>query len=461
MPAEQRVPAITTRAGSARDVGTARKGYLPHERVRSLQRSLYRAAKADRRRTFHQLFQHVWREEILQEAWRQVRDNGGAGGVDGIDLKTFARSAEIEIQKLSEELRSGSYRPKAVRRVEIPKNEKESRPIGIATVRDRVVQTAVKIVLEPVLEARFYENSYGFRPKRSAHGALEWIGKLLQSGYRHVLDLDIRQFFDQVPHGQLLGSLGRQVSDRRLLHLIKQILKAPVLEPTGELRKNRRGCPQGGPLSPLLANLYLTILDYWFVKNVWFKDGVWIRYADDGVFLSRKPLGNTRWRVAGVLGKMGLRLHEGKTREIDMGVEGSTLDYLGYRFARRKSRSTSGQALLLYPSPKACKRIRERLRAIIPNRGNRQPADLVAEVNRVVEGWVRYFSKSNRKQPFKALGDFVKHRVRKYLTRRRGLRNRGTRSYPDAWLRTVLGLTSIYHFYTGLRYPEPYAHGGR
>jgi group II intron reverse transcriptase/maturase len=461
MPAEQRVPAITTGAGPARGAGTARKGCSPREKVRSLQRSLYRAAKADRRRTFHQLYQHVWREEILWEAWRQVRDNGGAGGVDGVELNAFASQVEIELRKLSEELRSRSYRPRAIRRVEIPKSKTESRPIGIATVRDRVVQTAVKIVLEPVLEARFYENSYGFRPRRSAHQALDWIGKLLQSGYRYVLDVDIRQFFDQVPHGQLLGSLGRQVTDRRLLHLIKQILKAPVQESTGELRKNRRGCPQGGPLSPLLSNLYLSILDYWFVKNVWFKDGVWLRYADDGVFLSRQPLGNMQWRVAGVLHRMGLKLHEGKTREVDMGAEGATLDYLGYRFARRKSRSTAGLALLQYPTPKACRRIRETLRALVPRRGNRLPAVLVWEVNRVVEGWVRYFARSNRKQPFKALGDFVKQRVRMYLTRRRGLRGRGTRAYPDAWLRDVLGLTSVYHFYTGLRFPQPNAVGGR
>ena len=217
----------------------------------------------------------------------------------------------------------------------------------------------------------------------------------------------------------MLECVRRHISDRKLLQPIKQILKAPIVEPNGILRANRQGCPQGGPLSPVLANLYLTVLDYWFVKNFWFKDTVWIRYADDGLLLSRVPLGNARLRVRAVLRKMGLSRNERKTQEVDMGTDGGTLDFLGYRFARRPARSTQNLALLLYPSPDACKRVRKRLRAVIPTRGPRAPNEVAKEANLVLRGWIRYFARSRRKQPFKALGDFIKKRMRRYLLRRR------------------------------------------
>jgi hypothetical protein len=249
------------------------------------------------------------------------------------------------------------------------------------------------------------------------------------------------------------------VTDRRLLRLIKQILKAPIQEANGVLHRSRRGCPQGGPLSPILANLYLTTLDRWCSKHFRPQDAVWIRYADDALLLSRVPLGDARERIGEVLSTVGLKLNDAKTQEIDMGVDGGTLDFLGYRFARRPARSRKTLALLQYPCPKACQRIRQRIREIIPSRGSVPPNEVVRQTNLALRGWIRYFAKSRRKQPFKALGDFAKKRLRRFLMRRRGLRGQGTRSYPDAWLHEMLGLESAYHYYTRLRASQPNAFG--
>ena len=457
MPTEQRTPAIIKRAGPTRDAVTA-NGYLHrHEKVRSLQRTLYRAAKANRQRAFHQLHQHVYREDVLSASWEAVRRNGGVGGADNVDIKAFQPIAAGEIRRLAHELRTGSYKPGAIKRVYIPKGNGEQRPLGIPSVRDRIVQGAVKAALEPVLEARFYEHSYGFRPKRSAHQALDRIQRLIQAGYRHVLDLDIRQFFDSVEHDLLLTTLKRHVSDRHLLRLIKQILQAPILEPNGVILKNRRGCPQGGPLSPLLANAFLSIVDFWFLKHTRYKDVVWIRYADDGVVVSRQPIGQLKRRLEAVLAQMHLQLHPDKTRMVDMQLRGSTLDFLGFRMARRKSKSTTGLALLRYPSPKAQAKIRHALRAVLPTRERRPPKEVATQVNRIVVGWVRYFARSDRRQPFRALAAFINKRLRALLTRRRKVRRRGTRSYPDAWLREKLGLENPYLLYVRFAHASPHA----
>lgn len=445
MPAEQRTPTVTTIAGSEKDMGTARKGYSPrHSKVRSLQRSLFLASKANRRRVFYQLYQHVCRADVLEYAWQQVRRNGGAGGVDHISIEDFSKKDKHELLVLENELKQGTYRPSAIRRVFIPKNGIETRPLGIPTIRDRIVQAAVKIVLEPVLEARFYEHSYGFRPQRSAHQALARVERLMNGGYPHVLDLDIRQFFDSVPHAKLLTTTKRHCCDGKLLGLLKRIMTAPVQEPHGSLRRSTRGCPQGGPLSPLLANLYLHGLDTWFLKHTRYKQMVWVRYADDGVLLSRTPIRGIRNRIEGVLGAMGLSIHPDKTHIIDMSQLGSTIDFLGYRYARRRSQSATSYALLRYPSPKAMASIRAKVRAIVPTRGNVDANILVQRVNRVLIGWVRYFGRSGRKQPFRTLGWFIFKRIRTYLRRRSKQRRRGTRRYPEQWLREKLGLLSAY-----------------
>jgi RNA-directed DNA polymerase len=451
MPAEQRASTFTTRTGRAEDQATARKGYQRQDKVRSLQRALYRSAKIDRRRVFHQLFDHVYRQDVLWEAWKQVRRNGGAGGSDDVEIETFEQNAAEEIERLGTELRSGQYRPSPIRRALIPKSRTEMRPLGIPCIRDRVVQTAVKIVLEPIFEARFYEHSYGFRPRRSAHEALDRAGRLINSGYRHVLDVDVRQFFDSVPHGKLMGMMRWHVSDRRMLRMVKAIVTAPIKEPSGVLRRPRKGCPQGGPLSPLLANAYLTILDHWFLKHTRYREVVLLRYADDLLVVSRGPTNRLRQQLAYVLGRMGLELHAEKTREVDMATLGASFDFLGYRFARRRARRTNGLCLLRYPSPKAMRSFRARITELVPSRGSMRLEYAVREVNAVIRGWVRYFSRSNRRGPFRALSDFVKARMRALIVRRTKRRGRGTRRYPDQWLIRRLGLLNAYHLYVSLQ----------
>lgn len=442
---------MSTGAGRARDVATARKGYSRHNHVRSLQRTLYRAAKQDRRRAFHALYQHLWREDVLWESWRRVRSNGGSGGVDGVNIKAFEAVAHEELKNIADELRNRTYRAAPIRRVYIPKPNGEERPLGIPTIRDRVVQGAIVLVLEPILEARAYEHSYGFRPRRSAHDAVNMVRRMVLGGYEKVLDLDIRKFFDSVPHSKLLSTLRQHTADGPLLGLIKRALKAPVMEPNGVLHASRIGCPQGGPLSPILANAYLSILDFWFTKKTSYRDLVWIRYADDGVVVSRRPLGDLRQRIEHVLSRMGLKVHPDKTHEVDLGAVGGTIDFLGFRIARRRAQTTARRALLFYPTPKACAGVREKLRGVVPTRGGQLPDQVARRANRVLRGWVQYFRLSNRREPFRALDRYVHDRMRHFMMRRRGLRHRGTRKYPDGWLRERLGLLSPYIEYVKLR----------
>jgi len=461
MPAEQRAPTTTIGCGPSEGVTTAAVGYSRDTKIRSLQRSLYRAAKASPRRAFHALHQHVHRADVLRTSWQHVRYNGGAGGVDGEEIASFEAKAPEELARLGEELRTGTYRPLPIRQVEIPKSATENRLLGIPSIRDRIVQEAIRIVLEPVLEARFYEHSYGFRPRRSAHRALKLTGQLLGAGYSHVLDLDIRRYFDSIPHGKLLTLLRRHVSDGRLLLWVKQVLKAPIQEPQGTLRKNAIGCPQGGPLSPLLANLYLDVVDPWMARNTRYKDVVWIRYADDGLLLSRRPVSDLRNRLERLLQRMGLTVHPEKTRVVDMSRVGSNLDFLGYRLARRRARSKEGYALLTYPSPRSLQRIRDALRRVIPSRGSTDVKVLVHRANQIFRGWTAYFVRSNLKHPFQMLDDFFCARVRGYLRRQRRSPGRGTRKYTDQWLRQTLGLFASYRYHVQIRFPRPNAAGGR
>lgn len=444
MPIEQRIPALTMKTGLTRDEVTASDGYLHHKKVRALQRSLYLAAKSDRRRSFHQLLSHVYRLETLTDAWLQVKKNGGVSGVDGVEIAHFEQGVAERLALLADALKTGAYRPHPVKRVYIPKGPNEQRPLGIPCVVDRVVQTAITLVLEPIMEARFYEHSYGFRPGRSAHQALDRIERLVQSGYTYVLDLDVRQFFDSVPHEKLLDCLSRHTSDRKLIKLVKSIIGSVVQEPSGMFLRCTVGCPQGGPLSPLLANLYLSILDFWCLKNIRYKDAVWIRYADDAVLISKTPVDTQRKRIESVLRRMQLQIHPDKTRHIDLGKCGEHLDFLGYRMAKRKSRSTSGLVLLRYPSPKAQVKIRARLRQVISPRSQVHPQEMSKMVSSIVRGWVGYFSRSHCRKPFHSLADFVRLRMCIYMTRRRGRRGLGKMAYPGRWMTDVLGVANAY-----------------
>ena len=418
-------------------------------RIRDLQRKLYLKAKREPKFRFYLLHDKVWREDIVEHAYRLERSNGGAPGIDGVTFQSIA-NGEGEAKFLStlqQELKEKTYRPQPVRRVYIPKADGKQRALGIPTIRDRVAQMAVKIVIEPIFEADFEQCSYGFRPKKDAHQAAGAVRQALYTAHPYVFDADLKQYFDTIPHDRLLKTVALRISDRHILGWIKQWLKAVVVEENqrgthrfGGGKKSKCGTPQGGVISPLLANIYLNLFDRMFLSYCRLTGlaAELIRYADDIVILMRGGVDKTLVKVKEMLEGMGLKLNEEKSGVVDA-REGS-FDYLGFTFSRKRNK-TGRVITLVEPSGGSERHFREEVRSLTARWTHCVRQEQVLErVNRYVRGWVNYFHLYNSTRVFCRQRFFLEQRMRKYLQGRRQIKGFGYRRWPTARLYRELGL---------------------
>lgn len=409
-----------------------REAILP-PKLRELRQKLSQKAKQQKRFRFYSLYAHVCRTDTLEAAWQAVRRNEGAPGVDGVSIEQIAATPESEaafVAELQRSLKERTYRTQAVRRVHIPKPNGKLRPLGIPTVRDRVVQAAVLLILEPIFEADFEDCSYGFRPGRSAHQALRAIEQHLKAGYSEVYDADLAGYFDSIPHDKLIACVRMRVVDGAVLGLIRQWLNAPVVEKPEDkgqpptTGRNAKGTPQGGVLSPLLANIYL----HWFDRIFHRRDGPaqWakaklVRYADDFVVLARHVSPRLQHFIESKLeGWLGLQLNREKTRVMNLRQAGQSLDFLGYTFRYDRSWYEPGRRYwALIPSRRALIRERAVLHEKLDrSRGHVPVAELIAELNRHLRGWANYFSVGHPRRALNDVHAYVRRRLVQHLQRR-------------------------------------------
>jgi RNA-directed DNA polymerase len=398
----------------------------PNEKVRQLQRKLYVCAKQSKTRRFHALYDRIHRSDVLREAWKRVRSNGGAAGVDGETIQAIEERGPGEfLTEIQAALKAGRYRPSPVKRRYIPKADGKQRPLGIPTVRDRVVQMAAKIVMEPIFEADFQECSYGFRPKRSAQQALEAIRIAGNRGHNFVVDADIQSYFDNIQRETLMELVKERISDRKALKLIRQWLEAGVME-DGTVRETLAGTPQGGVISPLLANIYLNKLD-----RIWAARcgqlGVLVRYADDLVAMCRSASAarEALRRLGLVMDRLGLTLHPVKTRMVDLRRGKESFVFLGCTIRKKRSiqRNPRWHFMQRWPSPKATKKLRERVRELTSKRqSGKDVKQIIAELNPVLRGWGNYFRTGNADREFNKMDAFVVQSLRRWQYRRGGQR---------------------------------------
>jgi group II intron reverse transcriptase/maturase len=413
-----------------------------------LQITLYRKAKSKPGYRFWSLYGEVQRADVLAAAWRRVKANAGAAGVDGQTIEELTADPQVQaawLSALREELHAKTYRPSPVRRVKIPKTSGGFRPLGIPTVRDRVVQMAVYLVLMPIFEADFHPRSFGFRPGRSAHQAVEAIREALRMGKTEVVDADLAQYFDMIPHRELLRQVARRVSDGRILQLIKAWLRAPIREQEGggrgSMKANRRGAPQGGVISPLLANIYLHPLDKGVNDQCRQKPRM-IRYADDLVILCRPGEGRgLKERLGRWLQAKSLALNEPKTRVLESGESG--FEFLGFSFRWQQSKKGTPY-VHTEPSPAAEQALRDRVRALtLRSTTWRAPQEVVREINRVTRGWSNYFALNHHHRSFRQMNHFVTGRLRQWMWRKHGNPSGKFKRWPDGVLFTTYGLYQL------------------
>lgn len=375
------------------------------EKSRQLQRNLYLAAKKDKQRRFHALYDRIFRLDILWRAWKEVRENKGSAGIDGITFEMIEEyGVEEYLLDIQEDLQNKKYRPKPVKRVYIPKPDGKQRPLGIPTIRDRIVQQACKIVIEPVFEANFLDSSYGFHPKRDAKQATEKVKKELYKNW-YVVDADIQGYFDNINHEILLGLLNRRISDRRVIKLCRQWLQAGVIE-NGKYYPTEKGSPQGGVISPLLANIYLHVLDSYWENHK--ELGIIVRYADDAVTVckTRKDAELAFEHLKRIMAKLKLTLNPQKTKIVDMNEE--SFDFLGFRYQKFGKTKCGRKLPYMMPSKKAMKKVKDAIRAITCRKSSYEGLEQkVEKLNPLIRGWRNYFQHGNSTKRFKQLDEYV------------------------------------------------------
>jgi len=426
----------------AKRVRLDKKSWTTAQRLQELQRKLYLKAKSQPNFRFYLLYDKVFRWDVIKEAWEKVRANYGKPGIDGLTIEQIENSDVGKfINSIQRELIDRTYKPASLRRVYIPKKDGSKRPLAIPTVKDRIVQMAVKLVIEPIFEADFEDTSFGYRPKRNAHQAAQEIRKYLNFGYKEVIDCDIADCFGSIQHSELLNMIARRISDGKMLALIKMFLKAGVMQ-EDQNQDRTKGTPQGGVISPLLANIYLDRLDKgWKVRFA--PVAKMIRYADDIVILTRDKAETLTICLDRMLKSMKLILNAAKTKIVN--AEEKSFDFLGFNFKKAYSLRTQKKSAIFWPSYQAEMSIRRKIKAITNFRRPVKVEQVVKELNPKLRGWVNYHRVANASEKFLKIRHYAEIRVRKFIRRRGKKRGFGYKDITQNYLYNQLGLFNDYH----------------